>query len=343
MMPESPEPLFELPDADVVPNRARALDLMAGADRIVIAHSGGKDSGALTAVIATMAAQAGILDRLIVLHNPLGMYEWPGAADIAAAHAAHWRLRFEERAADGDLLDQVRKRRMWMDNFARFCTAWAKRDPGSRFVTEVVTELGLNRTAVVVYTLGMRGQESTARAGLDPIVVDHKRSSGVRTLIRWHPLLYMDQARVWELHREHGLPHHPAYDAGMSRVSCSLCVLASHADLKRACQLRPDLAARYADVEWEIGDSFRPRISMLELIAQAAGQPVDNARLTLLRMRTDHNRTARNLTRPPRANTTVLEHEQRTAALRARCRTLQQQMTARGYDGHLDTTWELTA
>jgi hypothetical protein len=56
----------------------------------------------------------------------------------------------------------------------------------------------------------------------------------------------------------------------MTRLSCSLCVLASRADLVRAAQLRPTLAAEYAELEAEIGHRFRNDMSMADIIAAAA-------------------------------------------------------------------------
>jgi hypothetical protein len=62
---------------------------------------------------------------------------------------------------------------------------------------------------------------------------------------------------VWDLHEAAGLEYHWAYDAGMSRLSCSLCVLGSMADVTLACMLRPDLAQVYLDLEERIGHTFK--------------------------------------------------------------------------------------
>jgi 3'-phosphoadenosine 5'-phosphosulfate sulfotransferase (PAPS reductase)/FAD synthetase len=83
---------------------------------------------------------------------------------------------------------------------------------------------------------------------------------------------------VWQRIRASGVPYHPAYDEGMSRLSCSLCVLASKADLIRGAQLRPDLAATYAALEAEIGHRFRNDLSMADIIAMAANTSSDDIR-----------------------------------------------------------------
>ena len=51
------------------------------------------------------------------------------------------------------------------------------------------------------------------------------------------------------------------------------CVLASRSALVRAAQLQPELAARYAAVEAEIGHRFRVDVSMAEIIAEAERTP----------------------------------------------------------------------
>ncbi|WP_435111619.1 phosphoadenosine phosphosulfate reductase family protein [Nocardiopsis synnemataformans] len=323
---------------DLAPGLVRARNLLTRADAGIIAHSGGKDSGAAFFLVASLAYEMGMLDKLTVLHNPLGILEWPGASDIARTHAEIYGLRFVERAADRDLLDEVRRRRMWPDALARYCTAFAKRGPGMRFVTEVVAALGLERTAEILYVLGLRAQESTARSKLAPVDL-HKASSGRRTIRTWHPVLNMREDRVWDLHRRTGLPHHSAYTAGMSRLSCSFCVLSANADLIRACQLRPELAQTYADLEWEIGDSFKPTLSMLEAIARANDRPVDQDRLDLLKLRTKHNRRAYRLAK--KVDSADAPSEQ-IDTLRATCLDLQAQMRALGYKGKLDR-WNLAA
>lgn len=49
-----------------------------------------------------------------------------------------------------------------------------------------------------------------------------------------------------------------AYAVGMSRLSCSFCILASRADLRRATELRPDLYRTYAELERRIGHTLSP-------------------------------------------------------------------------------------
>jgi 3'-phosphoadenosine 5'-phosphosulfate sulfotransferase (PAPS reductase)/FAD synthetase len=121
----------------------------------------------------------------------------------------------------------------------------------------------------VLYCLGLRAEESPGRARRPVVSIDEAHSSSRRTITRWLPIHNWTESQVWDRIKASRLPYHPAYDQGMTRLSCSLCVLASRGDLIRAAQLRPDLAAEYAALEQELGHSFRTDLSMTNIIAAA--------------------------------------------------------------------------
>ncbi|WP_344867391.1 phosphoadenosine phosphosulfate reductase family protein [Amycolatopsis ultiminotia] len=111
---------------------------------------------------------------------------------------------------------------------------------------------------------------SIARRQQAKLSPDHPASNGRREVSTWLPIHEWTETEVWQHIRTSGVPYHPAYDAGMTRLSCSLCILGSRADLLRAARLRPDLAAEYARIEDEIGHRFRNDMSMAEIIITAA-------------------------------------------------------------------------
>ena len=242
---------------------------VASFDVIVVNSSGGKDSQVALDVVVQHAAAAGVLDRVVVLYCELGRVEWPGTAELVRNQAAHYGIRFELRSRpQGDLLDHIERRRMFPSSTARYCTSDHKRAQGRKFITELVRELGLNRQARVLNVLGFRAEESPARLRRSVLALDEGASSGVREVWTWLPIHGWTEAQVWERIKKTGVPHHPAYDAGMSRLSCSFCVLASRRDLLTAVQLRPDLAAEYAALEERIGHRFTHQWSMAELIGE---------------------------------------------------------------------------
>ena len=246
---------------------------LAAHDVILVNSSGGKDSQAMLDYVAELATAADVMNRVTVLHCDLGHVEWPGTRDLAERQAAHYGLRFEVRKREqGPLLEQVRKRGMWPSAAARYCTSDQKRGPARKLITELVTELDVEgRPATVLNCLGLRAEESSGRAKKPVLAVDPAASSGRRTVTTWHPILHWTEAQVWERIKASGVPYHPAYDAGMRRLSCSLCVLASKEDLVLAARLRPDLAAEYAELEAEIGHRFRVDLSIADIICAAGG------------------------------------------------------------------------
>jgi 3'-phosphoadenosine 5'-phosphosulfate sulfotransferase (PAPS reductase)/FAD synthetase len=262
--------------------RTPELDL-AGYDVVLVNSSGGKDSQAMLDVVAELAAEQGVRERVTVLHCDLGDVEWPGTRELAQRQAEHYGLRFEVRhRVQGPLLQQVEQRGMWPSAAARYCTSDQKRGPARKLITELVRELGdLDRPARVLNCLGLRAAESAARGKRPALTRDQGASSGRRHVDTWLPIQHWSTAQVWQRIHASGVPYHPAYDAGMSRLSCSLCVLGSRADLIRAAQLRPELARRYADLEERIGHGFRADVSMADIIAAASGQPSTPAQLHL--------------------------------------------------------------
>lgn len=252
---------------------------LASAHRIIVSNSGGKDSIAAMDEAVRLADEAGVRDRIVVLHIDLGRtprghsVEWPGTVDLARRQAAHYGLPFEVRrmAKWPSLFHRIRARGQFPHLMTRFCTS-EKRGVAYRFMTEQVNALGVSdRPARIVHVMGFRAEESHARARRPAVEVDRRASNGRRTVTQWYPVLRWSTAEVWQRIRDRGLPYHWAYDAGMSRLSCSLCVLGSVPDLTCAAGLRPELAREYADLEEELGVPFRRELTMAEVIRRAGG------------------------------------------------------------------------
>lgn len=272
---------LELPIAPPAPG-PDVVEALHTADIWLLNSSGGKDSQAMLAYVTELAGDMGALDRLVVVHCDLGHVEWPGTLDLAAEQAEG--LRFEVvRREQGDLLQQIRERnetlrsrpgddgtaRPWPWSGARYCTSDQKRAPVRKLITRLVGELGLSRQARVVNMLGLRGAESVGRRRLPALTLDKAATSGVREVLTWLPIHAWTETQVWEAIRASDKRHHFAYDLGMDRLSCSLCVLARRADLVRAARLRPELAAEYLELEETTGHPFWPNLSMRQIVAEA--------------------------------------------------------------------------
>lgn len=253
---------------------------LAAYDIVLVNSSAGKDSQASLDVVVEHAREAGVLDRVVVVHADLGDAEWDGVPELAAEHAAHYGLRFElarRTASDGHtetILERVAVRGMWPDAARRWCTSDHKRGPIRKIMTALVAELRDSATIVdrpvrILNVMGLRAAESTARARRIPYAANQSASNGKRHVDEWYPIHHYTVADVWARITAAGTRPHPAYAAGMSRLSCRFCVLSSRADLVCSARLNPELADRYAVVEAAVGHTFRADLSMADIIAEA--------------------------------------------------------------------------
>lgn len=262
---------------------------LASYDVILINSSAGKDSQAMLTHLVERADSEGIpRDRIIVVHADLGRVEWDGTRELAERQAAAYGLRFETVGRAEDLLDQIVTRHntlrakgdtttpAWPSSQARYCTSDQKTSQVAKLMTQLATD---HRTAHperpirILNCLGIRAAESPARAKKTPFGPDGAASNGRRTVDRYLPIFDWSDEQVWDTIRRSGLPHHPAYDAGMPRLSCMFCVLAGRKELVLSARLNPAMAQEYLAVEKLVGHTFKADLSMAQIVA-AAAEPI---------------------------------------------------------------------
>lgn len=241
------------------------------AHAIVISSSAGKDSQCCLQVVADTVKRLKIpRERVVVVHADLMDMEWPGVPELAEEQARHYGFRFEvvrRTLKDGTpetLLEYARRRGMWPSFRARWCTSELKRAPIRKIFTRLARESGA-KPATLVHVMGLRAEESPSRARKNPWIFDESASSGRREVFQWLPVFRWSTERVWEEIRKSGVRHHPIYEKGLPRLSCSLCVLASRSALIKAGRLAPELLNRYVEAEAEMGHQFRQDFSILEI------------------------------------------------------------------------------
>lgn len=261
---------------------------MGAYDVILVNSSAGKDSQAMLTYLVERADAEGVpRDRIIVVHADLGRVEWDGTRELAEQQAAAYGLRFEIVARAEDLLDQVVTRHntlrgkgdtttpAWPSSQARYCTSDQKTSQVAKLMTRLATD---HRTAHpdrpirILNCLGIRAAESPARAKKTPFESDRAATNGRRIVDRWLPIFDWSDEQVWNTIRRSGLPHHPAYDAGMPRLSCMFCVLAGRKELVISARLNPDMAQEYLRVEQLVGHTFKADLSMAEIVAESVQQ-----------------------------------------------------------------------
>lgn len=234
--------------------------ILSDYDWIVINTSAGKDSQAMTELIVRMARKQGIADRVVMVHADLGKAEWAGTRELAQYHAVCRGVRFEVVERGQDLLSHVEERGMWPDSGNRYCTSDHKRDQVAKLFTRLAAESG--RSVRILNCMGLRADESPARAKRLPFSINIRSTNGKRQVWDWLPLHGYTEAQVWEVIEAGGMPHHYAYDLGMPRLSCCFCIFAPPAALMIAGYHNRQKLASYVGVEDRSGHTFRHRFAL---------------------------------------------------------------------------------
>lgn len=233
-------------------NKTELAQITALRDRgalFVISHSGGKDSQAMAAVVRRLVPDA----QLLVVHAALGDVEWEGVVEHVQATTTGLPLVLAHAAST--FWDMVDRRQMFPSPSNRQCTSDLKRGPIEREVRRHLAahpEFG----GLVVMCMGMRAQESTSRAKLTTFKLSTSNSKAGREWYDWLPIHDMTERDVFALIAQAGQQPHWAYAAGMTRLSCCFCIMASQGDLRTAARLNPGLYARYVAKEKEIGHTL---------------------------------------------------------------------------------------
>src|SRR5262249_35559558 len=157
------------------------------------------------------------------VHADLGRVEWPGTRVLAEEQARHYGLAFQVvRRPQGDLLDHIARRGRFPSPTVRYCTSNHKRGPVMTLFTRLAQRTRQQGSAVcrILNCLGLRAEESPARAQRPALAPNALASNGRRWVDDWLPLHAWTAAQVWARIRASGVRHHPAYDLGMPRLSC---------------------------------------------------------------------------------------------------------------------------
>ena len=220
---------------------------------VALNHSGGKDSQAMTILLSRIVPR----EQTIVVHAPLGEVEWPATmAQIEATIPEGVPLILAPVTSGKSLLDRVEERGKWPDPARRWCTSDFKASPIARELRRYL-KAHPRFGGRLVNCLGLRRDESHARAKRMPWRRNHRMSVAGREVFDWLPIFDLSTADVFDVIRDAGQSPHWIYNH-LSRCSCSFCIFSSPQDLRRAAELRPALYARYAQIEQRIGHTLSP-------------------------------------------------------------------------------------
>ena len=233
----------------------------------VINHSAGKDSQAMTILLRQHIPA----EQLVVVHADLGDVEWEGNRTHILDTIGSLEL-ITCRNPNKGLLDMVEQRGMWPSVGQRQCTSDLKRGP---IETAIRRHLAAHPEfqGLVVSCMGIRAAESPARSKQRDFRFSPRNSKAGREWYEWLPIFGLTTEQVFEMiERAHQEPHW-AYRAGMSRLSCVFCIMASKSDLRTAARLNPELYQRYVELERRIGHTLSMSGQTLEEVTGIPAVP----------------------------------------------------------------------
>jgi 3'-phosphoadenosine 5'-phosphosulfate sulfotransferase (PAPS reductase)/FAD synthetase len=260
-------------------------------DLLLVNSSAGKDSLAMLDVFDDLAAAQGVRDRILVIHCDLGRVEHPGVRELAEEHAVQKGLPFvavepTTRGQKKDLIHRfeasLKTEKGSFPGFGtRYCTSEFKTAEAMGYVKAWVTERfgagdlrkKLGRRVRVLNLLGLRAEESDARAGRGFKLKDETETRWV--VHEWLPIQGWKEEQVWARIEQSGLRYHPAYDVGFKRLSCRLCPLAANEDVKLAALVYPEMAEEIVALERKYPHKkpFKEKVSLQHLRAEAERDP----------------------------------------------------------------------
>ncbi len=222
-------------------NHVTEIQALAARGALFIANnSAGKDSQAMLLVLRQLVPA----EQIVVIHAVLPGVDWEGTAEHARSFS--FGLEYHEVQAGKTFFEMVDGRGMFPSPKYRQCTSDLKRDPIEKLVRRLSKERG---RPIIVNCMGLRAQESAARKKKETFKFNATNSKAGREWYDWLPIHAMSTAEVFETIERAGQKPHWAYAAGMSRLSCCFCIMASEADHKTAARLNPTLYRRYVEAE----------------------------------------------------------------------------------------------
>ena len=213
---------------------------------LVINFSGGKDSSATLAYICENFPDA----KKHVVWADTG-WEHPGMEKWCRSITDMFGLKLNVVRAKTDWFGIVRHRQMFPSPDCRICTSDLKRNQLDKWIRNNTTE------SVVYDVIGIRAEESAARAKKMPMEINYRISCGKRVVWNWLPILQWKEQEVYGYLDGMGIPLHPCYDY-LSRLSCQVCIYNPSKELEAIRVNNPKAIDTIAELESEIGFTMKP-------------------------------------------------------------------------------------
>ena len=250
---------------------AGAVEVLSKGPVIAISVSGGKDSHAAACAAMRYLDATSHAGPRVMVHADLGRIEWRESLPSCERIATHLGLDLlTVRRSRGDMVDRWAQR--WADNLSRyqrlerlkvvlpwstasmrFCTSELKTDPISQALTARYPG------QVIVSVSGIRAEESRQRA-TQPAWAPNPKLTRKRLGTSgwmWSPIIDWSVGDVWAEIQRSGVPAHPGYTRwGMSRISCSFCIMSNLKDLTASVSNPEHLDVYRELVDLELASTF---------------------------------------------------------------------------------------
>jgi DNA sulfur modification protein DndC len=226
-------------------------DEVKNADVIFASHSGGKDSQAMLAALI----RCGLKEKIVLVHSDLGEMEWEEMAPWIDENS--FGLKCHIVKSQYSFFDIVRKYGRFPSTNPQFCTMFLKTNPICDFIHDYMNK---NNLKTAVNCTGIRAEESIRRRNKIPFTISdmHKpRKHKNHFVWDYLPIFDYDLPMVKKEIHNAGQKLHWVYSQGFSRLSCVFCVNGRKGEHEIAAKLRPELGKKIAQLEREIGKTYR--------------------------------------------------------------------------------------
>ena len=239
-------------------------EAIAAGALVFISHSGGKDSQAMYAHLSGLIPA----EQIVVVHSDLGEVEWSGVKDHIRDTIRH---DLNVVKAGKTLLEMVERRfenrpdvPCWPSPKHRQCTSDLKRGPIQKFIRHEMKRRG---ATLAINAMGLRAEESSARAKRPTWILNKTLSKAGRTVHDWNPIHDWSTAKVFNTISDYGQSPFWAYAKGNKRLSCVFCIMGCDGDLKNGAEQNPELAAKYIALEKRTGYTMFASGSLADRLA----------------------------------------------------------------------------
>jgi 3'-phosphoadenosine 5'-phosphosulfate sulfotransferase (PAPS reductase)/FAD synthetase len=217
------------------------LDKLAGR-RVVASVSGGKDSAALSLWLKGQSIEH---DRVFMDTG----WEHPATYEYLRGELTRVIGPITEIRADLQMVDLIRKKKMFPSRLQRFCTTELKVRPMQRFIRSL-QDGGVEP----VNAVGIRREESASRSA----ATEWEWTDAFDCEV-WRPLVAWTEAQVVAIHAKHDLRPNPLYLQGASRVGCWPCIHARKNEIRLVADVDPTRIDLIGALERELAAGQRER------------------------------------------------------------------------------------